>query len=68
MAGPQAYLDNPEGGQTNVKMDRKPLHCTGLRPLLGPMPKNKAVYTTASVAYGSAGAITVKLPFGVSTA
>ena len=49
LAGPQAWLDGPEGGtdgrtdkqtngRTDERMDRKSPYSTGLRPLLGPLP------------------------------
>ena len=40
LAGPQAWLGGPEGGRTNVRMDGKSPHSTGLHPLSGPLPKN----------------------------
>ena len=46
LAGPQARLDGPEGGtdertnrRTYERTDGKSPHSTGLRPLLGPLPK-----------------------------
>ena len=44
------------GGGKDGQMNRKYPHATGLRPLLEPLPKNKAIYTTVSGAGAGAGA------------
>ena len=45
LAGPEAWLDAPEGGctdeQMDVQLDRQSPHSTGLCPLLEPLPPQK---------------------------